>query len=77
MELWHKRYGHARYAHLQILPANDMVKGLPKFEVTKRICEGCVRGKQHRDRFPEKSETRAVEKLQLIRTDVCIPMQTE
>lgn len=76
-DLWHKRYGHAEYIHLQVLQENNMVKGLPKFTVTKEICEGCVRGKHHRESFPNKSETRAVEKLQLIHTDVCGPMQTE
>ncbi|KAG6501358.1 hypothetical protein ZIOFF_041237 [Zingiber officinale] len=53
-----------------------MVQGLPHIEGKQHICEGCAFGKQHRLPFPKGVSWRAKEKLELIHTDVCGPMDT-
>ncbi|KAG6524805.1 hypothetical protein ZIOFF_014749 [Zingiber officinale] len=53
-----------------------MVQGLPQIEGKQHICEGCAFGKQHRLPFPKGVSWRAKEKLELIHTDVCGPMDT-
>ncbi|KAG6484580.1 hypothetical protein ZIOFF_053100 [Zingiber officinale] len=53
-----------------------MVQGLPHIEGKQHVCEGCVFGKQHRLPFPKGVSWRAKEKLELIHTDVCGPMDT-
>jgi transposase InsO family protein len=54
-----------------------MVKGLPKINPINQICEGCVRGKQHRHSFPKQGAWRASASLELIHTDICGKMQTQ
>eukprot|EP00112_Aurelia_sp_Birch-Aquarium-sp1_P026532 Seg946.1 transcript_id=Seg946.1/GoldUCD/mRNA.D3Y31 product="Retrovirus-related Pol polyprotein from transposon TNT 1-94" protein_id=Seg946.1/GoldUCD/D3Y31 len=39
-----------------------------------RNCEGCAMGKQHRQPFPKKSQSRSSQPLELIYSDVCGPM---
>ncbi|KAG6469823.1 hypothetical protein ZIOFF_070754 [Zingiber officinale] len=53
-----------------------MVQGLPHIEGKQHVCEGCAFGKQHRLPFPKGVSWRAKEKLELIHTDVCGPMDT-
>ena len=74
-DLWHKRLGHTGYTNLKIMQAQKMVHGLPKFKVNHERCESCIIGKHSRDSFPKESETRAREKLMLIHSDLCGPMQ--
>ncbi|CAA7062303.1 unnamed protein product [Microthlaspi erraticum] len=53
-----------------------MVNGLPSFKVNQEVCGACKRGKQARDAFPKESQTKTKEKLEIVHTDVCGPMQT-
>ena len=39
-----------------------------------RNCEGCAMGKQRRQPFPNKSQSRSPQPLELIHSDVCGPM---
>lgn len=75
--LWHKRFGHLNHQGLQILSKKQMVEGLPQIEKIDGVCEVCAKGKQHRDTFPKHANWRATEKLQLIHTDLCGPIQPE
>lgn len=54
----------------------NLVIGLPLLDGVGRLYEGCVRGKQHRDSFPDGKSQRAHQQLQLVHTDICGPMQT-
>lgn len=74
-ELWHKRLGHTGYSNLKMMQSKEIVVGLPKFKVDKERCESCILSKHSRDPFPKESESRAREKLELIHSDVCGPMQ--
>lgn len=77
MELWHRRFGHVSNSRLQLMHSKEMVNGLPKFPVNKEVCGACKIGKQTRDAFPKESQTKTKEKLEIVHTDVCGPMQTD
>ena len=51
-----------------------MVRGLPKFPFSNTICTECIKGKQHRDPIPKKSTWRAAQKLELVHSDICGPI---
>lgn len=53
--LWHKRFGHLSYKGLETLKKENMVQGLPDIVVPTRVCEECMKGKQHRLAIPNKS----------------------
>jgi len=74
-EIWHKRPGHYHIQRMLKLTKKDMTKGLPGFVNYLPSCSACQFGKQHRRSFP-KSTWRALQKLQLIHTDVAGPQKT-
>lgn len=74
-KLWHKRFGHLNQQSLQNLSTKQMVVGLPQIEKVNEVCEVCTKGKQHRETFPKQVNWRATEKLQLVHTDLCGPIQ--
>ncbi|CAL8998208.1 unnamed protein product [Prunus brigantina] len=43
----------------------------------KDVCEGCVSGKHHREKFDKEGAWRASYPLELVHTDLCGPMQNE
>ncbi|KAH9704543.1 hypothetical protein KPL70_011512 [Citrus sinensis] len=75
-ELWHKRMGHFHYSALDYMQKNDLVQGMTFNGGGASVCGVCQLGKQARLSFPVNKAWRAVEKLQLIHTDVCGPMRT-
>ena len=75
-DLWHQRLGHVNAKYLSDLYQKEMVTGmkLPK-ETQLSFCEGCVKGKMHRQPFKSVGEShRSSRKLQLVHSDVCGPM---
>lgn len=73
--LWHRRFGHLNQHSLENLSKKEMVIGLSDFEKFETVCEVCAKGKQHREAFPKQANWKATEKLQLIHTDLCGPIQ--
>lgn len=73
--LWHQRYGHLSYKGLKVLQKKQMVHGLPRLEASNIACDDCFIGKQHQSVIPKKSEWRASKILELIRTDICGPIE--
>lgn len=65
-DLWHLRYGHLNSKRLQLLKNKEMVRGLPSIKDQKKVCEGCVLGKQAKKAFPVGNSGRATEVLELI-----------
>jgi hypothetical protein len=53
-----------------------MVQGLPTIIEKNEVCEGCVLGKHHRQPFSKGVAWRAKKMLELVHTDICVPMQT-
>eukprot|EP01018_Ginkgo_biloba_P029061 Gb_03163 [translate_table: standard] len=54
-----------------------MVHDLPIILVEKCLCEACVMGKQHREKFFKEKAWRVKNKLELVHMDLCGPMQTQ
>lgn len=74
--LWHKRFGNFNQKSLSDMKQKEMVENMPVVVGEIQICETCQLGKQSRLPFPKGQAWRASQKLQLIHTDVCGPMQT-
>lgn len=74
IQLWHKRFGHVNHKAIRTMLYKGMVIGLPMIAEKHDICETCAIGKQHRETLPKKSNWHAIEKLQLIHTDLCGPI---
>jgi hypothetical protein len=75
-KLWHKRFGHYNLKSIQFAQKQELVKDLPNIQTFSEVCEGCQLGKQHRLPFPSSATWRASEKLELVHSDVCGPMNT-
>ena len=75
LTLWHQRFGHLNHTDLKKLVSENMVEGM-KIDAKALVepCEGCILGKQARNPFPKKSETKTKDLLELIHSDVCGPM---
>lgn len=74
--IWYKRLGRFSYPNLSLLHQRNLLDGLTELKEKNELCEACLFGKQHKLPFYE-SNWRAVEKLQLIHSDVCGPMSTK
>lgn len=72
--LWHCRFGHLSNKGLNVLQKKEMVRGLPKLASDSKVFDDCMKGKQHRDPIPKKSQWRARSELELIHVDVCGPI---
>jgi hypothetical protein len=49
--IWHRRLGHLNFASMKKMQQMDMVCGLLVLTKLKEVCEGCVSGKHHREKF--------------------------
>lgn len=72
-DIWHRRLAHLNRRDMKIL--QYMSTGMNPGRDPKVPCISCVKGKQHRSKFPE-STFRANKILHLIHSDLCGPMQT-
>ena len=50
--LWHCRYGHLSFNGLNILQQKGMVRDLSCLDISSKVCEDCLVGKQQRNPFP-------------------------
>ena len=73
-KLWHKSLGHFNYDTLNLMHTKNLVAYMLAVSKNQKVCEICQLGKQHRLSFPSKSAWRASEKLELIHTDICGPI---
>jgi hypothetical protein len=73
-ELWHNRYAHLSIKGLKILSSKKMVKGLPELKEIEGKCTDCLTGKQHREIIPKLAKWRASQKLELVHSDICGPI---
>ena len=73
LELGHKWLGHMSEKGLQVLARKSLIP-LAKNE-SLSSCDHCLVGKQHRVSFGRKSKK--LEKLELVYSDVCGPMDVE
>ncbi|KAI5317551.1 hypothetical protein L3X38_037258 [Prunus dulcis] len=75
--IWHRRLGHLNFASMKKMRQKEMVVGLLVLTEMKEVCEGCVSGKHHREKFDKEVAWRASCPLELVHTDLCGPMQNE
>ncbi|XP_017632675.1 uncharacterized protein LOC108475201 [Gossypium arboreum] len=76
-KLWHQRLGHANFKSMARMISKDMAENFIKLVQNEDVCEVCQLVKQAKLPFPTSTAWRALEKLQLVHTDVCGPMKTE
>jgi hypothetical protein len=74
IDLWHKRIGHVNFQSLYHMTTRGLVCGVPHVPHVKRICESCILGKHHRDKFPKRRTTETKRILELVHTDICGPL---
>ncbi|KAI5317698.1 hypothetical protein L3X38_037405 [Prunus dulcis] len=75
--IWHRRLGHLNFASMKKIQQMEMVSGLPVLTEMKDVCEGCVSGKHHGEKFDKEVAWRASCPLELVHTDLCGTMQNE
>lgn len=73
-QLWHSRFGHLHYNGLRTLINYRMVEGMPDVKKSSEVCAHRMVGKQQREFIPKKTSWRATQKLQLIHSDICGPI---
>ena len=75
--LWHHRLGHLNPKAMKTGQVHKLFEGIPtKSFGYISICEGCIYGKQCRQKFPISKQKRTERPLQLIHSDLCGPMQS-
>ena len=74
---WHYRYGHLNFKDLCLLKNQNMVEGLLDLEAPGDVCKECVECKQTKRSFCKFVPQRAAEKLDLVHSDICGPIQVE
>ena len=75
-KLWHGRFGHLNYRSLQQLCNQHMVTGLPLVSCRDGVCVGCVFNKHHRDNFDKCASWHTSSPLQLVHSDLCVPLSS-
>lgn len=73
---WHNRYGHLNFSSLHELSQKSMVKGMQVERVTNVNCQTCMMSKIHTLPFPNESQTKSNDLLELVHSDVCGPFRT-
>ena len=78
LDLWHQRLGHLNIQYIRDIAGKYLVIEV-KIPKTGKIsfCEGCVEGKMQRATFRSVGEIRSQRRLELIHSDVCVPMSME
>ena len=76
IDLWHQRLAHINLKQLrQLVECSDGIDVQSQGKLS--FCEACVQGKCHRQPHYPLKTIRSKEKLELVHTDVCGPMQTQ
>jgi hypothetical protein len=71
--IWHERFGHLNFRHIQQLSKNKLVDGLPDIHFSKGVCEGCVLEKHPQEKFYKGKSHQAFVPLYLIQSDLMGP----
>jgi Integrase core domain/gag-polypeptide of LTR copia-type/GAG-pre-integrase domain len=77
IDLWHQRLGHLGARNVRLLGSSDLVRGIRiKGSHELEFCEGCAKGRSHRQAIMRNDGPGSSEILGLIHSDLCGPMQT-
>jgi hypothetical protein len=75
-KLWHEWFGHLNYFPLQQLCNQQIVTRLPPVSCRDGVCIGCVLDKHHRDSFDKHASWHTSGPLQLVHSDLCVPISS-
>ena len=74
--LWHHRLGHLHPKSMKASQIHTIMEGIPRKPFNYLpICEGCIYGKQYRQKFPLHTH-QSKQPLELVHSDLCGPLQT-
>ena len=75
--LWHHRLGHLNPKSMKTGQIHKLLEGIPSrpFKYIS-VCEGCIYGKQCRQKFATNNNKKTERPLQVVHSDLCGPMQT-
>ena len=75
--LWHHRLGHLNPKSMKTGQIHKLLEGIPSrpFKYIS-VCEGCIYGKQCRQKFARNNNKKTERPLQVVHSDLCGPMQT-
>src|SRR5690606_6970918 len=63
---WHERLGHINTETIRNMMMKELVEGIPKVLVEKKVRGSCLLGKQARQVFPSSTSYRATKPLELL-----------
>ena len=75
--IWHERFGHLNFKYLKQLHNDKMVEVFPSIQTFVGVCSGFLVGKHPKKRYDVEKEHRADSILDLIHSDVVVPMPTK
>ena len=75
IQLWHKKLPHLNFKAMNLLVKKNLVRGLPKVELTKDgLCDASQTRKQRKSSFKSRIESSIDEPLQLLHMDLFGPV---
>nr|GEZ95377.1 zinc finger, CCHC-type [Tanacetum cinerariifolium] len=75
--LWHARLGHLNFDSLKQMTQKKLVEGIPSINHKNQVCNACLLGKHSRAPFPNQTNTKSSEPLNLVCGDLCGPISPE
>ncbi|KAI3669699.1 hypothetical protein L6452_41042 [Arctium lappa] len=72
--LWHARLGHLNFDSIKQMTQKKLVEGIPNISHKNQVCNACLLGKHSRAPFPNQTNTKSIEPLNLVFGDLCGPI---
>lgn len=72
--LWNYGLGHINLKDIRNLKRRNMVSGLPEIDIPNKVCEECVRVKQHKNNFNKDAGSKLKATVEIIYSYVCGPL---
>nr|GEX24784.1 zinc finger, CCHC-type [Tanacetum cinerariifolium] len=75
--LWHARLGHLNFDSIKQMTQKKLVEGIPSINHKNQVCNACLLGKHSRAPFPNQTNTKSSETLNLVCGDLCGPISSK
>ncbi|KAJ9552465.1 hypothetical protein OSB04_016510 [Centaurea solstitialis] len=72
--LWHVRLGHLNFDSIKQMTHKKLVEGIASISHKNQVCNACLLGKHSRAPFPNQTNTKSIEPLNLVFGDLCGPI---
>ena len=76
-KIWHEIFGHLNFKYMKQLHNDNMVEGFPSIQTFDGVCAGCLVCKHPEKKYDVGKEHRASSTLDLIHSDVAVPIPTK